>query len=338
MTAAASAPVSARAAPSRLALGAAVAVMCLVWGSTWYVVREGLRDLPPFLGAGLRFLVAWAALACIAPAIARREGGGPPTRSLVASMAVLNFGVTYGLVYWGEVVLPSALAAVLWAIYPLVMAVVGHVLVPGERLATLQLAGLVVGLAGVACLFATDLAALDLSAGGDGAFGVRGVAAVFLLAPLASAFGTAHVKRHGEGTSSALLNRDGMFFGALLLLGASALWERGAPVAWTARGVVCLLYLSLLGTVLAFTLYFWTLRHARASQLALISYVTPVIAIGVGVGLGGEPVTPWTGVGLVLILFGVAVPMLARRALDRNGARRSPAEGESGRESERRVV
>lgn len=321
-----------RTPPSRFALGLAVAVMCLVWGSTWYVVRAGLADVPPLGGAGARFLIAWLAMLFIAPRFARREGGLPPTKQLVVSMGVLNFALTYGLVYWGEVYLPSALAAVLWAIYPLMMALVGHVYVPGERLQARQLGGVAAGLAGVVCLFATDLAALHgtysegatggataaaLGAAPPAALGVLGVGALFLLAPLASALGTAHVKRHGGGTSSALLNRDGMLLGAVLLLGASVLLERD-PSRWnfTARGVACLAYLSLFGTVLAFTLYFWALRHARATQLALMSFVTPAIAVTIGVLVGDEPVTAWTGVGLGAILGGVSLSLgLGRRRL-----------------------
>ena len=314
-----------RSPPSRIALGLAVAVMCLVWGSTWYVVREGLADVPPLGGAGARFLIAWLAMLVIAPRVARREGGLPPTRALIVSMGVLNFALTYGLVYWGEVYLPSALAAVLWAIYPLIMALVGHVYVPGERLHMRQLGGVAAGLAGVVCLFATDLAALEATFSGDApltgvgaappaALGVLGVGALFLLAPLAAALGTAHVKRHGGGTSSALLNRDGMLLGAVLLLAASALLEHDAHWRFSTRGVVCLVYLSLFGTVLAFTLYFWALRHARATQLALMSFVTPAIAVAIGVLVADEPVTAWTGVGLAAILGGVSLSMgLGRR-------------------------
>jgi drug/metabolite transporter (DMT)-like permease len=200
-------------------------------------------------------------------------------------VGVLNFALTYGLVYWGEVYLPSALAAVLWAVYPLLMGLISHVYLPGERLHARQVVGVIAGVAGVACLFATDLTALagaysdeaDLAARGaapPAALGVRGVAALFLLGPLAAALGTAYVKRHGVGRSSALLNRDGMLLGGALLLGASLLLERDLEWHFSLRGVACLGYLALFGTVLAFTLYFWALRHARATQLALISFVT----------------------------------------------------------------
>lgn len=285
--------------------------MCLVWGSTWYVVREGLAFVPPLGGASLRFFLAWSALTLGAPAIARREGGARPTRGLIVAMGGFNFALTYGFVYWGERYLPSALAAVLWAIYPLLMGIVAHLYVPGERMRRAQWFGVVLGFGGVASLFATDLSALDATHGADAPFGLglSGVALLFLLAPVACAMGTAYVKRHGAGTSSALLNRDGMLTGALLLMVASLLFERDAEWRFTPRSLACLAYLSLVGTVLAFTLYFWALRHARATQLALMSYVTPAIAVLIGVSVADEPVTGWTLVGLVTILAGVGTSL-----------------------------
>lgn len=310
------------ASPRALAL--AVAVMCLVWGTTWFAVREGLAYLPPLGSAGLRFAVAWAAMAALAPYLARREGGARPTARLVVAMGVFNFALTYGLVYWGEVYLPSALAAVLWAIYPLLMGVAGHLYLPGERLRGRQWLGLVLGFLGIVLLFVTDLAALDAKLAGrpEPAIGFVGVGLLYLLSPVASVIGTAQVKRHGRGVSSVRLNRDGMLLGACLLLGASWLLERDATWTWSPRACAWLLYLSLAGTVLAFTLYFWALRHTRASRLGMIAYVTPMVAVVVGVAAGGEPVTAWTLLGLATILGGVGLALAGPRA--RPAARSAP--------------
>ncbi len=298
-------------APPRWALALAVWLMCAIWGSTWLVVREGLSDVPPLGGAALRFFIAWLALVPLAPALARREGGARPTRALVWSMAALNFAGTYAVVYWGEVRLPSALAAVLWSVYPLFLAVIGHVYVPGERLGARQVVGLALGSVGVVALFVTDLAALGdgeaVRGSGGAGLGLGAVAAIFLLGPLVSAAGTAHVKRHGGGVSSALLNRDGMLLGALLLGLGALVFERDEEWRFTAHGVACLLYLALFGTVVAFSLYFWALRHARATQLGLMSFVTPAIAVVLGAAVGGEAVTAWTWGGLGGILLGVAI-------------------------------
>ena len=119
--------------------------------------------------------------------------------------------------------------------------------------------------------------------------------------------------RHGAGVSSLYLNRSGMTLGAALLLGCGLLFERGAPVHWTAQAVASVIYLALFGTVLTFGLYFWAMRYAPAHQLSLIAYVTPAIALGLGASVGDEPLAPSTLVGGALILTGVAAVLLAPR-------------------------
>jgi drug/metabolite transporter (DMT)-like permease len=114
--------------------------------------------------------------------------------------------------------------------------------------------------------------------------------------------------------------------GAVVLLVLSAIWERDAVWQLTWRGAACLAYLACFGTVLAFTLYFWALRHVRATRLALMSYVTPVIALTLGAVVGDEPVGAWTVAGLGLILAGVTLSL--RRS--RTEARTRSEAGETG--------
>ena len=277
----------------------AVAAMCLIWGSTWLVVREGLAEMPPFGSAGLRFLFAGAVMFVVAPMIARAEGGGSPTIGLVLAMATGNFAVSYGIVYWAEVVVPSSLAAILFGIYPLATALAGHVYLPESRIAGMQWAGLFLGFAGVLSLFATDLPAIGPEAQRRGAW--------ILISPLVSAAATVYVKRHGAGVSAALLNRSSMLLGGVMLCVFALFVEGGLPRPSTTRALFSLTYLALFGTVIGFTLYFWVLRRASPTSLSLIAYVTPAIALLVGVVLGGETMSGWTVLGLAFVLFGSAL-------------------------------
>lgn len=233
-------------APSRTTQVLCVALLCLIWGSTWLVIREGLEDLPPFTSAALRFGLAALVMAALAPSLARREGGGRPPLALVLAMGGLNFAASYGIVYWAETRLPSGVVSVLWAVFPMTLGLVGHRMLPGERLAGRQWGGIALGLVGVVLLFRTDLAAMGPGAVGAGA--------VLLLSPVAAALGTALIKRDGAGVSSVLLNRDGMALGSVLLAGLALGWERDEPLRWTATAVGSVLYLSLLGTVVTFGL------------------------------------------------------------------------------------
>lgn len=290
-------------APPRWALFLGVALLCVIWGSTWVVIAGGLEHLPPFTAAAARFMLAALVLLGVAPSLARLEGGDRPPMHLVATVGILNFTVSYGVVYWSEQFLPSGLVSVLWAVFPLMMGVGGHLLLPGERLQGVQWLGLLAGFIGVAVLFATDLSVTrqTLVAG-----------AVLLLSPLACAVGTLQLKRHGAGVSSVLVNRGGMLIGAGFLGLTAWLTERDAQVNWTPEALGSVAYLALPGTVMTFGLYFWAMRFAPAYLLSLIAYVTPGIALLLGSGIRGEPVGAGTLAGLVVILVGVAAVFFGR--------------------------
>jgi len=135
---------------------------------------------------------------------------------------------------------------------------------------------------------------------------------VLLLSPLSSSISTVLVKRHGRGTSSALLNRAALLHGAALLTAASLAAGEGLPAQLSARGIFSLAYLSVIGTVLTFSLFFWLMRQWPAYRLALISYVTPALAMLLGALVEGEPVRVTTFLGAAVILAGVA--LAARRS------------------------
>jgi len=292
-------------APPAAVVRVLVALLCLIWGSTWIVIRGGLRDLPPFTSAGARFAVAGLAMCALAAMLGKREGGAPPPATLWVALGVLNFAASYGIVYRTETVLPSGLVSLLWGVFPMLMALAAHVWLPGERLRGVQWLGFGVGFAGVVLLFFTDLRA----------FGREGVpaAALLLVSPLVSAAGNTLVKRRGAGVNSLTLNRDAMLLGAALLCSLAAATERELPVRWTPAAIASVAYLALAGTVLTFGLYFWLLRTTDAHRMSLIAYVTPAIAIAIGWFVGEEPVTRHTLAGAACILFGVVLVVRGRR-------------------------
>jgi drug/metabolite transporter (DMT)-like permease len=186
------------------------------------------------------------------------------------------------------------------------MASIGHVWLPGERLRGIQAWGFLLGFVGLVVLYAVDVSEL-----GPGSLGA---ALVLLLSPFVSAIGTALVKRHGAGTSSLELNRNGMLLGAVLLALAAAAWERGTPQEWTPGAIASVVYLAVCGTVVTFGLYFWLLRTIDANRMGLIAYVTPALALLLGTTLGGEAITASMVAGAGLVLLGVMVVVRGKRA------------------------
>ena len=288
----------------RPAVFVVIGILTLIWGTTYFVLKEGLEDLPPFTSVAVRFFLASVIFTVLSALYAEREGGERPTKRLAVVQGVLNLAVPYACVYWSETILPSGIVSVLWGAFPMFVATVASFLLPDERLRGRQWLGLLVGVLGLFVLFRTDFAEM-------GPDSVR-AGLIVLIAPLAASFGQVLVKRDGAKVSSLRLNVGGMWVATTLLVLLSLWQERGAPIAWTPRAIFSVAYLVLLGTVVTFGLYFWALRHAPAYMLSLVAYTTPVVALTVGAVLGGETVTGWTIGGMLLILSGVTL-VLRRR-------------------------
>lgn len=276
-----------------------VGLLSLIWGSTWLVIRESLTDLPPFLSAATRFTVAGFLMIVVCAILSRREGGDSAPLWLVGVTGTLNFAGSYGIVYWAEEVLPSALTSILWAVYPLFVAVAGHLMLPAERVSPRQALGFLIGFVGVVVLFATDVQDL-----GPGAV-QRSL--VLLISPLIVAVSTVLIKRHGVNVSSLRLNRDAMLLGAALLWLVAWRLEDFGDAVWTRRAILSVGYLSAIGTVLTFSVLFWLLRYAPANKLSVIPYASPVVAVLLGVLIAGESLTRMAPVGLVLIFVGIVL-------------------------------
>jgi drug/metabolite transporter (DMT)-like permease len=288
-------------APSAALVYALMAVVALVWGSTWLVIKQGLTDLPPLFGAGVRFVIAGAVMAALAPWLAKREGGGRPPLAAILAHGLCQFVLNFALVYVSETILPSGLVSVLWSIFPLSIALTGHFVTKAEPLVARQWIGVLVGLGGIVALFATDIAGISSRAV------IMGL--LLLLGPLSVTYSTTVIKRRASGTSSVILNRDAMLLGGVLLLALSAAFERGQAVRVTPVAVGSVLYLAIMGSVVTFGIYLWLLRTVAAYRLSLVSYVIPPIAIWLGASFGDEPVRTSTLVGTGLVVAGVALTL-----------------------------
>ena len=178
--------------PSSARLRAAFLLLTLIWGTTWAVIRLGLEGIPPLTGVALRFGIAGALLLALVRHFGVRFTWSRRELGLWAMNGLFSFSVSYTIVYWAEQHIPSGLAAVLFATYPLMVAVIAHFALPGERLGWSASVGILLGLAGVATIFSDDLQVL-------GGARAREVALVMLVSPLVSAIATVAIKRWGKG-------------------------------------------------------------------------------------------------------------------------------------------
>jgi drug/metabolite transporter (DMT)-like permease len=286
--------------PGPARLYAAFLLLTLIWGTTWAAIRVGLEGLPPLTGVALRFLLAGALLLALVPVLRVRFEWSRRELALWLVNGGLAFSASYSIVYWAEQHIPSGLAAILFASYPLFVAALAHAALPGERLTGRSAAGVLLGFVGVAVIFSDDLRALG---GGD----VRRVALVFLLSPIVSAFATVAIKRWGRGLHPLSLTAIPMLLTGVVVGSLALAFERRVQLSFDARSLGALLYLAVLGSAVTFTVYYWMLAHAPATRVALIAYTIPIVAVAVGALLFGEPVRPRVLAGGALVLAGVAI-------------------------------
>ncbi len=273
-------------------------VLCLIWGSTWLFIKLGLADLPPVSFAGLRFVVASAVLWGIVAIRRSPLPKGLRAWAFLALTGFLAFSLNYGLLFWGEARTSSGLAAVLQATIPAFGLVIAHLLLPGDRMTLPKVLGVALGIAGVAVIFSDRQALAGLDA-------LRGGLAI-VVGAFAVAVANVLVKARGGSFDPVILAAVQMSFGLVPLVAAGFVLE-GSPLAfrWTPRAVLSLLYLALVGSVVAFLLFYWLLRRMDVTKVLLVSLVTPVLAVALGAAVLGERLGARAFLGTAMILGGV---------------------------------
>jgi len=285
----------------------ALALLILIWGTTWAAIRVGLEGLPPFTGVSIRFLLAAVLLIIVGRVMGWPLGSGARAYALWLVNAALSFSVSYGVVYWAEQWVPSGLAAVLFSTFPLFVAVMAHFWLPGEQLRLPSILGVLLGFLGVVTIFSEDLTSL---AGSE----TRWAATVFLISPFVSAIANVVIKKWGGGFHPITLTAVPMAITAVVMGALAAAVERGKGIALDGPSTAALVYLAVCGTAITFFLYFWLLDRLPATRLSLITYGVPIVAVGVGTLFLDEPFTARMLLGSLLVLGGVTLAVRYGRA------------------------
>ncbi len=273
-------------------------LLCVVWGTTWIFIKLGLDDLPPVSFAALRFSVACLILFAI---IKVQKIEFPRIREVwkfILITGLLQFFLNYGLLFWGEQFITSGLAAVLQATIPAFGLILARIYV-GESITVLKIFSILLGLAGVAVIFREQLF-------------LNGQMAFFgSLAVVVGAFGAAYAsvltKAKGVSFHPASLVFVQMFVGTIPLWIVGLIIEGNpANFRWTQQAIICVFYLAIVGSIVAFWLYYWLLARIDVSKAMMIAFVTPLIAVFVG-SFFGEKLNLQTLFGGILILFSVGL-------------------------------
>src|SRR5436305_7733975 len=280
----------------------AFAIIYLVWGSTFLAIRLGVREVPPFLLAALRFLIAGGMLygwmvAKGSPSPTRRQWGA------ISVLAVLIFVIDYGLVFWAGTRVPSGIPAVMMAPIPMFMAMFEILILRTQRLSLRLAIALLVGIGGVGVLVSRSVS-----------FGESPIDTAGACALIAAAIGwsiASALTRKLPLPSSKLMSSGAQMLagGVMLTLIAAARGEyRGFRVQAVSTGAwIALACLILAGSIVAFTAYVWLIHHESPTKVGTYAYVNPVVAVVLGYFLGGEALGPRAIVGTVLVSVSVVV-------------------------------
>jgi drug/metabolite transporter (DMT)-like permease len=279
-----------------------------MWGSSYLWIKIGVNaGLQPFTLVSFRLLIGVLVLAAVV--FATRERLPRDWRTYVRFVGLGFFGIAlpFCLITWAEGSVDSSLAAVLTAPVPLIVIPIAAVFLPDEGLTVTKVAGVVVGLVGVALLVGLDVSQIgraDL------------VSELALLCAAASyAIGAVYVRRFIRGyrpTIPALFE----VFTALVMVGVLALiFERPLETPLTLDTVVPVTWLGLLGTGLAFIVNLHLLEHWGAARASLVAYMLPVWGIALGALVLGETITPQVLIGFALVISGIALVNFRRGGL-----------------------
>lgn len=299
---------------------AAFVSVYLIWGSTYLGIRFAIETIPPHLMAAARFLVAGAILY----AWARWRGAPRPTRSNWRAATVIGGLLLLGgngAVVWAETRVPSGLTALLVATVPIWMALIATFESGGRRPPAPVIAGLVLGMAGLALLVAPGKLA--------GRVDLLG-AAVLLVGTLSWAFGSLHSRGADLPKSGFLAAAMEMLAGGLLLLVFGLATGQAADFALSAvsvRSLTALVYLIVFGSLVGFTAYIWLLGATTPARVSTYAYVNPVVAVLLGWAFAGESLTLRTVlaaaviVGAVVLIIRYGARDVPSRKLEKAGAR-----------------
>lgn len=277
----------------------------LIWGSSFLWIKVALDEMAPLMLVGWRVLFGLAGLAAV---VAWRRSTFPRERRLwfwMALLGITNTLLPFALISWGEQHIDSAVAAILNGTVPLFTMVIAHLFLKDDRMTLPRIIGLILGFVGVVVLMGHDL---DLS---QPAGSVLGQAAVLLAAMLYA--GSAVLARrtlHGidplvQALVPVLSATSAAWFLAAMIEGVEL---PTLPITWFA-----LAWLGLLGSCVAYLLYFFLLHNVGPTRTTLVTYIFPVVGLVLGVAFLNESLDLGLAIGALLIIAGIAIVNLRPR-------------------------
>lgn len=293
----------------------ALAAICLIWGTTYTAIKYAVRDFPPYMLVGIRqtaaglILLSWAFMtgrvraAAFPPGMLDADMPASPLtgryvfRQVLTGLCTITGG--NGFITWGMQHVPSGLASVIGSLTPVVVVLINLGWKGSERINGRIIAGVLLGFGGLGLIFHHGWADF-----------MNPLYRLGILGCFASCFtwslGTVMSKRWNDPRVPPSLNAGiQITAGGLGGFVLSGLFDVSHQIRHTPESWAAVIYLAVIGSAVAFTLYMFTLRHLSATVSSLYTYINPIVAILLGWLVLGEHLSGWEFAGMLVTIGGV---------------------------------
>jgi drug/metabolite transporter (DMT)-like permease len=288
---------------------AAFATVCIVWGTTYLAIRVAVETIPPLLLTGFRYLAAGLFMFAI---LKLRGEKLPRDKRTIAELALIGALMVGGgnlAVVWAEQYVPSGMAALLVATAPFWAAIMEAMRRDGDRIDLRRGIGMLVGFLGVVLL-------VTPGSTGHYAPGFLAGALVIQLGSICWQYGMVRGKYHLHGVDFLpSVTMQMTIGGALVTIAGFAIGE-WPHLRFTPRTLGGLVYLSVFGSVIAYSAFVYALKHIKTTNLSLYAYVNPAVAVVLGWLILNERLTWISIAAMIVILGGVAIVQTGRAKVE----------------------
>lgn len=272
-------------------------LVCFLFGSTWVNIRWGLESLTPFFFAGARFLLS----SIIFYLVIRFRGYKLPrdkdSLQIYFVMGLFSFVVPFMLIYWGEQYVSAGLGAILFGVFPFIVAIASHIFLPGENIGIYKLVGICLGFMGVVVIYTEGF---TLSFDGE----IAGMTAIILGASVQAGINV-YLKSKARHMHPITINFIPILLAGIFLTTLSFFIEDTSKWVFDLRAILTTSYLAIFGSFLTFTLYFWLLKKMSVVILSLSTFIIPIFAVLLGWLILDETLSLYTFAGSSLVLIGI---------------------------------
>ena len=276
------------------------AILCFIWGTTWIILKKSLIDgTPPFFGSGFRFffggIILWGII------LYKRDF--PSFKALPLQLylqfGLLNLTICYGLTYWATQFIYSSLSALIWAGFPLCVAVFSYFMLPDEVFTKKKIISLFLGTIGALLILKEGL-------NFKGEQVVIGILMV-VIAVIIAGYPNVYLKRYSNAITSLHLNAVSQLIAGITLLIISFIFESDQKMVWNNFNIFALAYLTIFGSLIAWYIYFWLFPHISMSQISYIAFFPPVLASILGWIFLDEKLSILAILGGGFVIFGAVL-------------------------------